>query len=574
MHAILAGVAALFVFATSASAQQDRTLRSDECVNNGAICLASCKANAGCESRCRTQFHLCQKATPVGPLEDGPTRSYIEKMVSPDYSSLRKAYEASPQFDPAGLQTAAQRKAMKDAVAVHDFQTAVEKAALILEQHYTDVDANITSAFAYLQLGKPQLKRRHNDISIGLLKLIMDAGDGKSLDQAFETITIPEQFAVMTALRLRPVSQGILQQSGHTYFRVETTGRDGGAQTIYFQTDRLSESLATPQFFQLKFPRSIGGFDRAHIVSWEKQKPGLGHSVKYLGKGWNIDVIIYDRGINAIPDLLLSETVRREFDRSRLEVAQFHRATSVSSNQFYVKALDNTDRFICTSLSVGSPPLKTDDYLCLTGWGGKFVKFRVTSPRGDGTDQAIKMLLHAWMSVLWPELNAAFREVQTAFFRGDAATVARLAPPLADRGDPRAQILLGLLYKNGMSVKRDLARAYVLLSLAAAGVSNAERDFPSLSANLNEITAKMSAGEIAEAKKQVSDWKPPSDVPPMHVTATMPASASPAQTKPPSNPWPNIPTQIQQPKGTPNQQKRAIPDPQLDLKKLNVCRGC
>jgi hypothetical protein len=545
--------------------------------------LASATAQARDAQKDQQPKNFGGNATPAetarAVLEDGPTRSYVEKLVAPVFSLLRQAYSASPQFDFGDVKSAVERRAMHDSISTGDFQTAVEKAALILDQQFADIDANLTSGLAYLKLGKPELSRRHQAIGTGLLKSIVDTKDGKSPEKAFEVITVAEEVAVLVSLALKPGNHGLLSQSNHVYDRLEAIDRNGAAQIIYFQIDRPKASLETPEIYQLRFPASVAGFQRGYIVAHENQAPGLGYSVKYGGDGWNIDVIIYDKRLKAIPDLV-SETVRQEFELARLEVAQVQRTAVEVANQYYVKAPDNTERFICGTLVIGTTARQTDDYLCMTAWRGKFVKYRVTSRHGDGTSDTLKTFMQAWMYVLWPELDAPWREAFIAFARGDGAIAARLLQPLAERGDPRAQVLLGALYRAGIGVQRDPIRAHVLLSLAATKLTAAETDMQAfLSANLSNLVSEMSAGEIAEAQKQAREWKPTSDVSFEGAISTGPTLVPPSPAVPTqraNTPSPSIPTQTQRSKPATNEQKRAITDDpgKLDQKKLNVCRGC
>ena len=48
---------------------------------------------------------------------------------------------------------------------------------------------------------------------------------------------------------------------------------------------------------------------------------------------------------------------------------------------------------------------------------------------------------------------------QTAYYRGDYATAFQIWLPLAVKGDPNSQLLLGLLYEYGRGVPQDNARA-------------------------------------------------------------------------------------------------------------------
>ena len=82
---------------------------------------------------------------------------------------------------------------------------------------------------------------------------------------------------------------------------------------------------------------------------------------------------------------------------------------------------------------------------------------------------------------------------------GEAARWFHLA---AAQGNPVAQLNLGDLYSRGLGVPRDFVKAYVWLSLAAAQ----GRNWPEM--RRKEIAVLMSADEVAEAERRVRAWRP------------------------------------------------------------------
>jgi hypothetical protein len=177
-------------------------------------------------------------AAPAIALDDGPTRSYIEKMASSDYLKLRQQYAASQQFDPDGLKSLTERKAMHAAFSAGDFQTVSDKAAAILGQHFTDIDSNIIASLAYSKLGKAKLARRHMAIATGLMGSITATGDGKSPEHAFEVLTILEEYAIVQGMNLTLVSQATHSQAGRLYDQLVGSDAHGTSQTVTFQLVR------------------------------------------------------------------------------------------------------------------------------------------------------------------------------------------------------------------------------------------------------------------------------------------------------------------------------------------------
>ena len=86
----------------------------------------------------------------------------------------------------------------------------------------------------------------------------------------------------------------------------------------------------------------------------------------------------------------------------------------------------------------------------------------------------------------------------------DAARAAQWYRKAADQGNALAQAHLGLMYEHGYGVPTDavLARMWLNLSVSRA---------PSLSMAVklrNEVAAKMTPAQIAEAKRLAEKWEP------------------------------------------------------------------
>jgi TPR repeat protein len=81
-----------------------------------------------------------------------------------------------------------------------------------------------------------------------------------------------------------------------------------------------------------------------------------------------------------------------------------------------------------------------------------------------------------------------------AYNRGDYLPAMRLFRPLADRGNTKAQNLLGVMYRKGQGVTRNSVRAFVWFSRAAA------RGDARAKVELHEVSQTMTAQEMSEAE--------------------------------------------------------------------------
>ena len=77
----------------------------------------------------------------------------------------------------------------------------------------------------------------------------------------------------------------------------------------------------------------------------------------------------------------------------------------------------------------------------------------------------------------------------------------------ADQGFPPAQTDLGIEYANGHGVPQDYVRAHMWFNLAAsgAGVASFREQWTKYR---DEMAAKMTPDQIAEAQRLASEWKP------------------------------------------------------------------
>jgi TPR repeat protein len=81
-----------------------------------------------------------------------------------------------------------------------------------------------------------------------------------------------------------------------------------------------------------------------------------------------------------------------------------------------------------------------------------------------------------------------------AYNRGDYTPAIRLFRPLAEQGNPKAQNVLGVMFRKGEGVPRNSARAHMWFSFAAA------RGDAKAKAELREVSRTMTAQEISQAE--------------------------------------------------------------------------
>src|SRR5450432_2135566 len=82
-----------------------------------------------------------------------------------------------------------------------------------------------------------------------------------------------------------------------------------------------------------------------------------------------------------------------------------------------------------------------------------------------------------------------------AYNRGDYTPAIRLFRPLAEQGNPKAQSVLGAMYRRGQGVARSSVHAFAWFSRAAA------RGDAKAKAELRDVSQTMTAQEISQAQE-------------------------------------------------------------------------
>ena len=94
-------------------------------------------------------------------------------------------------------------------------------------------------------------------------------------------------------------------------------------------------------------------------------------------------------------------------------------------------------------------------------------------------------------------LAGPWEDGMAAYNRGDYVPAIRLFRPLAEAGNPKAQSVLGAMYRRGQGVARNSARAFIWYSVAA------KRGDAKAKAGLREVTQSMTPQEVSAARDMV-----------------------------------------------------------------------
>ena len=92
-------------------------------------------------------------------------------------------------------------------------------------------------------------------------------------------------------------------------------------------------------------------------------------------------------------------------------------------------------------------------------------------------------------------LAGPWEDGMAAYNRGDYMPAIRLFRPLAEKGNPKAQSVLGVMYRRGQGVARNSAHAFIWFSLAAT------RGDAKAKAKLRDVSQAMTPAELSHARE-------------------------------------------------------------------------
>lgn len=111
------------------------------------------------------------------------------------------------------------------------WEEVVAVSELWLRQCPVDIDAHLISATALRELGRLAESQHRVRWFRGLVDSILASGDGRTPQTAFVVISVPEEYSLLRALRLRPTSQSL---APGFIDALSVVSEKGSASTIYF----------------------------------------------------------------------------------------------------------------------------------------------------------------------------------------------------------------------------------------------------------------------------------------------------------------------------------------------------
>jgi hypothetical protein len=172
-----------------------------------------------------------------------------------------------------------------------------------------------------------------------------------------------------------------------------------------FAQEKPQEKLKV--IYGLSIPDRVGSLVYERTIDFESKSPGLGYALRFGGRpGWMVDVYLYDLGLKRIPSDAESDVIKNQLAQARGDVFELGKrgtyANVTDRGDFAVPAAGKP-RFICASFSYRRGEhvdIDAESYLCLSSWHDKFVKVRMTAPKGTLTRPDATSFVQAWIELL------------------------------------------------------------------------------------------------------------------------------------------------------------------------------
>lgn len=151
-----------------------------------------------------------------------------------DFTALRTAYTERSAYAPYALPP--DLTPLHTEIAARRWPQAALIGAMLLENDMLNMEVHRLMANILREVGAPGLARWHFAFAIGLLRSLLETGNGRSFDAAYKPITLAEEYEAIRALDLIPVRQQMIFEAEKPYDVWAVRTRDGlPAGEIYFE---------------------------------------------------------------------------------------------------------------------------------------------------------------------------------------------------------------------------------------------------------------------------------------------------------------------------------------------------
>lgn len=160
-----------------------------------------------------------------------------------DFTALRMAYAASPEYDPYTTDADEHRDSATAALHARDFPRAVKEADAAVDAEFLNARLHLLKAYIAAQSGDSATSVRERGLAERMGRSIFASGDG-SQQHPFKVIAVQEEYALIGLMGYRPAGQSLGECGPHPCDVMEVTDREtGGKRTLFFDISLPMGSL-------------------------------------------------------------------------------------------------------------------------------------------------------------------------------------------------------------------------------------------------------------------------------------------------------------------------------------------
>lgn len=158
-----------------------------------------------------------------------------------DFGELRQAWIASEEAANVP-ESHEQADALQTAMDASDHATVATLATQMIELEPISIRLHLLAATAFELSGNVPTSDTHKEIARGLIRSILESGDGQSFDTAFHVVSVEEEYAIISLFGGEPKEQSLQEHEGHAYDVITIESEDGSESgEIFFNIDQLIE---------------------------------------------------------------------------------------------------------------------------------------------------------------------------------------------------------------------------------------------------------------------------------------------------------------------------------------------
>jgi len=158
-----------------------------------------------------------------------------------DYKTFRENLIESEQFKVASKMNNEFKELtekMYKQMSAKDFDGVISTTQQMLSIDYTSLKAHKILRQTYNIVGDTMNADKYKTIQFGLLKSIVDHGDGKSCENGWPVIQISEEYFILDMLDVKLIEQTIDNEDG-VCDRMEVRDENGDKTTYYFEISNV-----------------------------------------------------------------------------------------------------------------------------------------------------------------------------------------------------------------------------------------------------------------------------------------------------------------------------------------------